>query len=361
MQSLTVVGREDDHLIVVNSNGERFRITIDQALLDQVRRPHTPPRSSRHQASPKDIQAHMRRGLTAQQVADLTGETVDYIRRFEGPVIAEREFVAEQARAIPIGASGAGDQPATFGQLVARKLHELSATDANWSAWREESGWQVEVSFLEGAVEHHARWAFDQRKQTLTPQNDDAAVLSQAEPIRGPLIPKLRAVSSLESQDGDSFDPDILAHMPLEHTGPLLEPVPYGRTTDLLGDGDDGPATANTADLLEVLRRRRGEREPAPEPEGDSSRNAHPSTGSIRLVDVDQESNAPTGASIHAFPGSGETSVDESLGDIVDSLDDDELEVPPAPPKSTNPRRNRPEMPSWDDIVFGTRSDDDPA
>lgn len=348
MQSLTVVGRENDLLIVVNESGERFSITIDQALTDQVRRNPTLSRRSRHQVGPKDIQAHIRRGLTAQQVADLTGEDLTYIERFEGPVIAERDYVVDLARHMLVGAEH-GEETRTFGEMVMSKLAELSARNVSWSAWKEDSGWRVEVTFFEGEVEHRAQWNFDQRKQTLTPRNDDAGVLSQREPIRGPLIPKLRAVPTAPAEeDGERFDSEILGNMPLEHTGPLLEPVPYGRSTDQAPFADDEHGdvpTANTSDLLEVLRRRRGEREPAPDHK-ESSRSAHPSTGSIRLVNADEENN--DGASIHSLPGS-------------DTDTDDHDEAPVPEPKPASSKKNRPEMPSWDDIVFGTRSDDDPA
>ena len=358
MQSLTVVGRENDLLIVVNESGERFSITIDQALIDQVRRNPNLGRPSRQQTSPKDIQAHIRRGLTAQQVADLTGEDISYVQRFEGPVLAERDYVVEQARSMLVGHAG-NDSSTTFGDLVSDKLTELSAKDISWSAWREESGWRVEVTFFEGDVEHKAQWIFDQRKHTLTPLNDDATVLSTDEPIRGPLIPKLRAVpTALADEDDDHFDTDVFGDMPLEHTGPLLEPVPYGRTGSTPAppseDSDDDSPTANTADLLEVLRRRRGEREPSPEHDTESSRSAHPSTGSIRLVDPDSDpdsdsdsGSSSSGASIHTLPGAA-AAPEEKV--------EDEPEEKPAGPK-----KNRPEMPSWDDIVFGTRSDDDPA
>ena len=346
MQSLTVVGRENDLLIVINEAGERFSITIDQALIDQVRRSPTVGRPSRQQTSPKDIQAHIRRGLTAQQVADLTGEDISYVQRFEGPVLAERDYVVEQARNMLVGSSSS-DNSTTFGDLVGQKLSELKAKDVSWSAWREDSGWRVEATFFEGDVEHKAQWMFDQRKHTLTPLNDDATVLSTDEPIRGPLIPKLRAVpAALADEDDEHFDNDVFGEMPLEHTGPLLEPVPYGRTGSepvLADDDDDDVPTANTADLLEVLRRRRGEREPAPDHDSDS-RNAHPSTGSIRLVNPD---DAAEGASIHSLPGADSTA------------DDDGDDVPDEKPSGS--KKNRPEMPSWDDIVFGTRSDDDPA
>lgn len=350
MQTLTVVGVEDDYLIVVSDEGERFRIPLTDSLYDAVKRPAGSKVHSAKRVSPKDIQAHFRRGLSAQQVSDLTGETTDYVALFEGPVLAERQFIVDQARLITFGSAQADkDAVGTFGEAVANRLEDIHARDISWSSWKEESGWMVEVSFFEGEVEHRALWSFDARKHILTPQNQDATTLSQDQPIQGPLIPKLRPVSATEEHpEGDRFDTEIFQDMPLNETGPLTEPVAYGRNSGPAATTQsiDEDNSNNTADLLEALRRRRGEREPAPEFEEDP-RSSHPSTGSIRLVH-DDEDDQP-GASVHHLPfGTDETVDHEETGDDTPS------------PKPAS-RKDRPEMPSWDDIVFGARPDEDPA
>ncbi|MFZ9087261.1 MAG: septation protein SepH [Pontimonas sp.] len=345
MHTLTVVGVEGEALIVVSDSGERFQIPMTSPLIDAVKKATNAKPSSAKRVSPRDIQAHFRRGLSAQQVADLTGETVEYVALFEGPVVAEREFIVDQAQLITFGkASGERDGSGTFGHAISARLEELGASEPQWSAWKEESGWMVEVLFSENDVEHRALWSFDPRKHILTPLNDDATVLSQEQPIQGPLIPKLRPVTATEEHpEGDRFDTEIFEDMSLHETGPLLEPVPYGRNTGTI-PAQSEDASNNTADLLEALRRRRGEREPAPEYE-DDARNAHPSTGSIRIVSDDSP-----GASVHHLSFTPDD--DEPL--------DEEVPDQPVPPKPSS-RKDRPEMPSWDDIVFGTKSDDDPA
>ena len=100
---------------------------------------------------------------------------------------------------------------------------------------------------------------------------------------------------------------------------------------------------ADTADLLEVLRRKRGEREPLPEPDSGDTRSKHPSTGGIRLVenyDDDDEDDTP----------------DASVTNITGEVDPEDDPTPPRPTKN-----KRPGMPSWDDIVFGAKGDDDTA
>ena len=324
MTTLTVVGVENDMLVLVSEDGHRYFVPVNDALRDALRKKSSSD-SVTHRVSPKDIQAHIRRGLTAQQVADLTGEDVSYIEKFEGAVIAERRFIVDQALAVPV-TTRSGDEM-SFGTSVRERLEEISATEEQWSAWKEETGWLLELTFQEGEVEHTARWSFHQRKHVLEPLNDDATVLSRHEPMPTTLIPKLSAVAPSPSEP-ERFDSEIFEDSDLGETGPLLEPVPYGRSED------DG-RMADTADLLEVLRRKRGEREPAPGSDEDS-RSAHPATGGIRLVEDD----------------SGDASV-TPIGGLSPDDDDD--------PDPTPPKKKRPEMPSWDDIVFGARSDDDPA
>ena len=328
MTTLNVVGSEDGQLILVSSDGERFTVPINEQLSQALRQ--EPRASSRvHRTSPKEIQAHIRRGLSAQQVADLTGEDVAYVTKFEGAVIAEREFIVSQAHEVAVQV--AGGHESSFAQSVRDRLREIGAVEGSWSAWREESGWHVELRFTEGAIDHAARWEFDPRKHTLKPLNDDATVLSRHEPMPTTLIPKLQAVSS--DDQPERFDSEIFESSDLGETGPMLEPVPYGR------QGDESPV-ADTTDLLEALRKKRGERESAGDGEG--PRSQHPATGGIYIVDEDHDAE-----------------VTPITGPIREDPDDSDPDDDP-PPTGTI-RKDRPAMPSWDDIVFGTRSDDDPA
>lgn len=321
MNNLTVVGVEAGQLVLVSADGVRYHVALGETLTNALR-PQKLTTKSSHQTSPKEIQAQIRRGLTSQQVADLTGESLEYIRKFEGAVIAEREFMVRQAMAVTVQRKDGSELP--FGESVLLRLDEINGSETAWSAWKEISGWRVELSFEEGTVAHAARWSFDPRKHVVHPLNDDAAVLSRHEPMPTTLIPRLSAVEPAPAPE--RFDSEIFESSGLGETGPLLEPVPYGRQP---GSEDSG-RMADTADLLEVLRKKRGEREGAPEQEPEGSRNAHPSTGGIYLVENDDD-------------------------------DDDEPPENSSSETRTSPKKNRPGMPSWDDIVFGARGDDDPA
>lgn len=328
MTTLNVVGVENGTLVLVSSDGDRFFVPITDQLT-QALRPKPATSSGDHKASPKDIQAHIRRGLSAEEVAALTGEELVYIQKFEGAVVAEREFIVSQAHEVLVQSPDGGEE--AFVASVRTRLDHGGGQEVSWSAWKEESGWRVELVFREGGSEHRAQWEFDPRKHLLTPLNDEAAALGKHEPVNTTLIPKLQVVTP--DGEPDRFDSEIFEASDLGETGPMLEPVPYGRQ----GDQGDAPM-ADTADLLEALRKKRGEREGSPE--YPPSRSAHPATGGIHIVDEDHDAEV--------------TPITGPIREDSDDPDDD-----PEPPSGS--RKDRAPMPSWDDIVFGARSDDDPA
>lgn len=382
MEDLRVIGVEDGALLLTSDSGERYRVEIDDALSAKIRQAVRDPGVSRRLA-PKEIQAHIRSGMSAQDVASITGVALEYIQRFEGPILAEREFVIESALAVPVHTAKDtefGDAHATFGSAILARLHELSAIDERWASWKEEgSGWVVKLSFTSDQIDHDARWRFDPKRSSLAPLNHGAEALSRQGELTGKLIPRLRAVDGGDRMtDSSRFDSGAFVDLELAElrtppsrgvagddsrskdsvataqneddsesslldTAPHLEAIPFGRSGER---AESAPAasqapTNQTADLLEALRRRRGERESASFDDMDDVMSDHPSTGSIRLVSVPLEES---------------------------ESDDDGRQTAPQPlaarPVSVHQKsakRGRASVPSWDEIVFGARSDDDPA
>lgn len=348
MQELRVIGVEDGALLATSDDGTRYRIAIDDALRSRVRQ-SVPDAGTGRRLAPKDIQAHIRSGLSAEDVASITGASLEYIQRFEGPVIAEREYVIESALAVPVHTAADtefGDPPSTFGTAILSRLHELGATGERWASWKEEgSGWVVKLSFVAETIDRDARWRFDPKKSALAPLNTEAETLSRQGDVASSLIPRLRAVDSRDRvADNSRFDSGAFVEHDLsssepgaQDTAPHLEAVPYGRIGAVPVDDTQETASPSnqTANLLEALRRRRGERESAQYDDLEGAMADHPSTGSIRLVEVP-----------------------------LPDLEDGDTAPQPAVPHSLQHRstkRARAAMPSWDEIVFGARSDDDPA
>ncbi len=193
MENVTIVGTEAGVLVLATEAGERFALPIDAVLQREIRRAtrQAEPAAQKLAASPRDIQAQIRAGLTAAEVAELLGISVDDVARFEGPVLAEREHIIGQALAVPvlIGSEVEPDAQPTFGAAVRAKLAEVSASSERWASWKEESGWIIKLEFSANDVEHDARWSFDPRRSALSPLNADATQLSRQGSLPEGLIP----------------------------------------------------------------------------------------------------------------------------------------------------------------------------
>lgn len=184
MEQLRVIGTEDDQLILATESGDRFSLALDDALAFEVRRARRSregDRSGGARPSPRDIQTQIRAGLSAEEVAELLGARVEDVRRFEGPVLAEREHILDLALAVPVLVSVElePDGESTFGAAVRAKLTEAGATAERWTSWKDPSGWIVKLEFRTAEVDRDARWSFDPRRTTLSPINADATQLSR--------------------------------------------------------------------------------------------------------------------------------------------------------------------------------------
>jgi len=339
MEQLKVIGTEDDVLVVATQAGERFALALDEVLRAEARRARRDREDDDRapRPSPREIQAHIRAGLSAREVATLLNARVEDVERFERPVLAEREHVVGQALAVPVllGGTLEHDAPVTFGAAVRAKLAEAGASAERWTSWKESTGWSVKLEFTANGIDHDARWSFDPRRSILSPQNSDAIQLSRQGSLPEGLIPRLRALDSVPKDDSrfdsGAFGPrrvDIDDEPGVEATGPVAPAVQAAA----IKRAPDAPVTsAETADLLEALRRRRGQREPLP---GTSEIEPEP---------------RPAGPPVALF-------------DAVEPEFTAENEKPSEPerPQTDAARRTkgRPSMPSWDEIVFGARSDE---
>lgn len=342
MEQLKVIGTEDDVLVVATQAGERFALPLDEVLRAEARRARRDRGDDDRAArpSPREIQAHIRAGLSAREVATLLNARVEDVERFERPVLAEREHVVGQALAVPVLLGGAleHDAPITFGAAVRAKLTEAGASAERWTSWKESSGWMVKLEFTANGIEHDARWSFDPRRSSLSPQNADAIQLSRQGSLPEGLIPRLRALDAVSKDDSrfdsGAFGPrrlDIDDEPGVEATGPVAPAVQAAA----IKRAPDAPlASSETADLLEALRRRRGQREPLPglsenEPE------PRPSSPPVALFDAADVPQASDAEDADASDRSAQTASD-----------------------SARRAKGRPSMPSWDEIVFGARTDE---
>lgn len=193
MAELELIGLHEDgeHLVLAAADGQRYRLPIDEPLRAAVRRDRPQLEQIRAEQagvlSPREIQARVRAGQTAQEIADTSGLTVEHVRRFEGPVIAEREFIAEQARQTRIGRDVGAP---LLGELVLDRLaaRGVDTADLAWDAFREQgAGWTVVARYTVQDEAREARWGYDPSARAVHADEDEARWLSETEIADGPL------------------------------------------------------------------------------------------------------------------------------------------------------------------------------
>jgi hypothetical protein len=410
--------------VLSGADGQRFRVRVDEPLRAAVRRDRA--RLGQLQIEmdgrmrPRDIQARIRAGHTAQEVADEAGLPLEHVERFEGPVLAEREFVSRQARGVRVRRPGAGTQP-TLGELVSERLARREVEDdaAVWDAFRRDDGqWVVTLTFPAGGRTRAGSWTFDPQLRHVAPLDDEARWLTEddapepgvlppgarrlapvPDPLRPGRTPTREAVFDVES-DGAvrPAEPDVRdvhdVREPRTADARATEPrtadartaetraadarTADARTPEARREGRreprepdlrDAPVRAerperepSTLDLLDTLRERRGRRQRPVMDEADEAEAAEDPVEAL-LARADELGEPPAAHPPRSRPELASDAEVLHLPDDPGPADEPAQEPVDEPlPKAAGAsneraaRKNRrASVPSWDDIVFGSR------
>jgi hypothetical protein len=182
------VSSDGTRLVLRAADGSEYTLPIDDRLRAAVRgdraRLGQIEIELESQLRPRDIQARIRAGATAEEVAQQAGIPVDRVRRFEGPVLAERAFMAERAQGTPLRRQGESNGP-LLGDLVNERLHQLGADmdGLEWDSWRRDDGaWEVVLAYRVGAEISSASWTFDPPRRSVAAADEGAQMLSGERP-----------------------------------------------------------------------------------------------------------------------------------------------------------------------------------
>jgi hypothetical protein len=187
MQELRLVAVSEDGsyaILAVPGRSGRFLLPIDERLRTVAKGQFS--RLAQYEIEvenplrPKEIQERIRAGETADQIADAAGIPPDKIRRFEGPILAERQYQAQQAQRVTIRGRGDAGPGPRLGDIVAERLKAAgaSAEAAEWdSRKRPDGNWQVLLQFAIGGRTGTAEWIYDPRRRHVIPDDDQAVRL----------------------------------------------------------------------------------------------------------------------------------------------------------------------------------------
>jgi len=188
MQELRFVAVSEDGqyaVLGVPGRSARFTLPIDERLravaLGQTSRLVQYEIEVESPLRPKEFQARIRAGETVEEIADAAGIAAERVRWFEGPVLAERAYMADQAQKASVRRQGDATPGQQLGEIVAERMKAFGADpdDAQWDAKKRGDGsWLVQLTFISAGRLHAAEWIFDPRRRHVLPADDNAARMS---------------------------------------------------------------------------------------------------------------------------------------------------------------------------------------
>src|SRR4029450_11535287 len=140
--------------------------------------------------APRDIQARIRSGESADDVARIAGVPVDRVLRYAGPVLQERAMLAQHARRTKLRSSA---KNATLAEVVGARLgqHGIDAEKISWDAYRGDDGTGRGIArWPSGKATAQALWELDKARQNVTPHDDMAQYLCAERPAPGTVEPR---------------------------------------------------------------------------------------------------------------------------------------------------------------------------
>ncbi|MQY12921.1 hypothetical protein SRB5_30600 [Streptomyces sp. RB5] len=343
MPELRVVAVSNDgtRLVLKAADATEYTLPIDERLRAAVRNDRARLGQIEIEVEshlrPRDIQARIRAGASAEEVAALAGIPVDRVRRFEGPVLAERAFMAERARKTPVRRPGESTGPA-LGDAVAERLVLRGAEKdtVQWDSWRRDDGtWEVLLVYRVAGEPHSAGWTYDPPRRLVQAVDDEArSLIGDTDDAPEPSFPFVPRIARLPRPDRDTDGSD-------RETGQGRD----GRGVP--GSGKDKGGDSLTS-LLEAVPNFRGDLvvpEQAPAAEVPEAPVQQPP------AEV-EEPPAPAASAGSAGSAYADVLMPRSVRGHRDRLTgqtDRQAEA-----DGVRPGR-RASVPSWDEIVFGSR------
>ena len=250
MRELTLASISGQELELVDADGERYSLALSDDLRAAVR--ESAPRKvgieEAREYRPKDIQQLLRAGASVEEICEWSGLPVSHVERFEGPVIAERNWTIESAQGFVVGHTS--DSP-TLGDLVIDRLATRQVFEIEWDAVREGTEpWRLIARYLVARAPVEATWEVDLSTRSVRALDDESRWLSETD-ASSPRARRHLASSVLYNSEEDGVFP-VSADSEDESTDSLLRHLHSSRGVrqpeeDLLAhilDGDAGEIPA---------------------------------------------------------------------------------------------------------------------
>jgi hypothetical protein len=332
-----------------------FHIPADDRLRAMLRpRPTIAENRPESALTPREIQARLRAGETAEEVAEVAGIPVARVARYEAPIAAERVRIVDEVRR----ATAPGPHRVSPGRQLGGVVDDRLADDgldpvlAQWLARRRPDGtWLVTVDL----ADHHAEWSWDGAARRVRAHDGGA------QRLLSPSRSSAESLIAVAQATGVTTEPTPPSPAPTQEPPTPLAPARAVGETAVSDPAPSRPIVARSG--LVVLPGEGGSAPQSP---------VAPRAQAATTLDDIPGTSAPTAPrpqtqdwtpGENEIPGAGgvteryEGLETAASGDPV--AENSDTPEPPAAERPTRPAaksgKRRSAVPAWDDIVFGAR------
>ena len=301
--------------------------------------------------TPREIQARVRAGATVEEVALAAGVPVQRVEVFAAPILAEREFIARQARKQHVRRGAQTVPHRTLDEVVTDRLSArgVAPDSLTWDSWKLDGRkWSIHLSYDSGRSHREALFVYDQDGRFSVPQNDDARwLLGLHSASHGPQPARRRRddpEQTLDLNDDIALVRVVQSPAVPADDWPAPPPPPAGLDEiEAIDDTDDAYAEGELEEvdgLYDIV--------PAPHSDMDVLYDMLSSfdEDSVQIYSGLIRPAAPPPAAPPPAAADDEPAKTDQPSLIAEPDD-------PQPPKPRQ-RRKRAQVPSWDEIVFGS-------
>ena len=201
----------DGRSLIVEHDGEHLRLAVDDDVRAAVRGQPQMRMPLETRITPRELQSRIRRGESAGDIAAESGVAVELIARFEGPVLDERRWHAEQASRTVVDGTSLAER---FASATTRSGEEPE--EAAWDSWLADDGtWRVRAELDDG---RRAVWAWDPRTRRLRGRDDLARFALSGDIAANDLEAVLRPIAAAREAKRAAA---VSVVPPLDETSPL--------------------------------------------------------------------------------------------------------------------------------------------
>jgi hypothetical protein len=165
-----------EYLRLKDSNDAEYRLRIDEKIKSMILFSDTSSGERTHKLTPKYIQRSLRAGLSIEELSKLTGIDVQSLEKFEAPVATERKYVITKF----MTSDAQNTKPQRpIRSFISDYIFENKIKGENWEAFKsDDNPWMIRLTFEKDGSGKMALWSFDTKTLAVKPKNPLAKIIT---------------------------------------------------------------------------------------------------------------------------------------------------------------------------------------